>query len=232
MTRSRNVAPPRRPWTAEEVALLRARYADHRSADIAAQIGRPVLHIYSKANKLGLRKSEAFFARDVSGRMLKGGALSVATQFKPGLVPWNKGKHYQALGRSIATQFKPGQMPHTWKPIGSLRVNADGYLQRKCSDTGYPPRDWVSLHRAVWEAEHGPVPPGCVVVFKPGRKTTDEAAITTDAVECITRSQLMARNTVHARLPKPLAKLVQLRGALQRQINRKARQTGEAETHD
>jgi hypothetical protein len=229
MTKSRQIAPPRRPWAPDEVALLCARYAEHRTADIAAQLGRPLKHVYSKATRLGLRKSAAFLQRDVSGRMLKGGALSVATQFKPGSVPWNKGKHYEALGRSIDTQFKPGGTPHTWKPIGSLRINADGYLQRKCSDTRYPPRDWVSIHRSVWEAANGPVPHGCVVVFVPGRKTTDEAAITPDAVECITRRQLMARNTLHALLPKPLAKLVQLRGALARQINRKAKQAQQAQ---
>ena len=153
MTKSRQIAPPRRPWAPDEVALLCARYAEHRTADIAAQLGRPLKHVYSKATRLGLRKSAAFLQRDVSGRMLKGGALIVATQFKPGSVPWNKGKHYEALGRSIDTQFKPGGTPHTWKPIGSLRINADGYLQRKCSDTRYPPRDWVSIHRSVWEAK-------------------------------------------------------------------------------
>ena len=120
----------------------------------------------SKANKLGLRKSAAFFARDLGGRMLKGGRMSVATQFQPGATPWNKGQHYQALGRSIDTQFKPGARPHTWRPVGSLRVNADGYLQRKLTDTRYPPRDWVAVHRTVWEAAHGPVPGQHVVVFK------------------------------------------------------------------
>lgn len=228
MTRSRHVAPPRTAWTPAEEALLRERYPHQRSADIAAALGRPLKHVYSKATKLGLAKSAAFFARDLSGRMLKGGQLSVATQFKHGLVPWNKGQHYQALGRSIDTQFKPGSKPHTWKPVGTLRVNADGYLQRKCTDTGYTPRDWVAVHRLVWEAAHGPVPAGHVVVFLPGRKTLDEAAITLDAVECITRRQLMARNTVHT-LPKPLAQVVQLRGALARQINRKAK---EAQAHE
>ncbi|EMM6737362.1 HNH endonuclease, partial [Pseudomonas aeruginosa] len=41
-----------------------------------------------------------------------------------------------------ATRFKKGQKPHTWLPVGSTRISADGYLQRKISDTGYPPRDW------------------------------------------------------------------------------------------
>jgi hypothetical protein len=34
-------------------------------------------------------------------------------------------------------------------------------------------RNWVAVHRLVWEQAHGPVPPGHIVVFRPGRHTTD-----------------------------------------------------------
>ena len=215
------------PWTPEDVALLRRLYPDTRSADIAAMLGRPVTHIYAKACRLGLGKNTAFYARDLSGRMLAGERQSVATQFRPGNVPWNKGVSYQALGRSLATQFKPGQKPPGWKPIGSLRISSSGHLQRKCTDTHYAPRDWVSVHRLVWEQAHGPLEHGRVVVFKPGRLTTDEARITLDAIECITRRELMERNSVHARYPRELARVAQLRGTLTRQINRKAKETKE-----
>ena len=42
-----------------------------------------------------------------------------------------------------------------------------------------------------------------------------------DNLECITRRENMARNTVH-NLPKPLAETIQLLGALNRQIRRRA----------
>lgn len=203
--------------------MLRRHYADSLTADLAQVLDRPITQVYSRATKLGLAKSEAFRASDKSGRMLKGGALSVPTQFQPGMTPWNKGSHYVAGGRSAETRFKPGIRPHTWKPVGSYRVNADGYLEQKISDTGYPPRDWRGVHRLVWEAANGPTPEGMVVVFKPGRASTDPTLVTLDAVECITRRELMARNTVH-NLPKPLAELVQLRGVINRQINRRAKE--------
>lgn len=225
VTKSRNILPPRRPWTEVELEMLRRYYADSLTADLAQVLDRPITQVYSRAVKLGLRKSEAFQASDKSGRLLKGGKLSVQTQFKPGLVPWNKGtKGIAGVQEACrATQFKPGVRPHTWKPVGSYRVNADGYLDQKVSDTGYGPRDWRGVHRLVWEAANGPTPEGMVVVFKPGRHTTDPTLVTLDAVECITRRELMARNTVH-NLPKPLAELVQLRGVINRQINRRAKE--------
>lgn len=214
------MSAPRRPWTEHEVAMLRAHYADWITADLARAIGRPIGHVFSKAQKLGLRKGEAFLASSASGRILKGGKLGQAHQFQPGMTPWNKGLHYQAGGRAAESQFQPGSKPHTWRPVGSLRINADGYLQRKITDTGYAPRDWQSAHTLAWVEAHGPVPAGHVVVFKPGRRTTDPAAITADAVELVTRRELMARNTVH-NLPRPLAEIAQLRGAIKRQINQR-----------
>ncbi len=80
------------------------------------------------------------------------------------------------------------------------------------------------MHRLVWIAANGPVPEGHIVVFKPGRRTTELKEITPDAVELITRVENMRRNTVHAKYPRELARLVQLRGVLSRQINRKAKE--------
>jgi hypothetical protein len=118
----------------------------------------------------------------------------------------------------VETQFKPGQKPHTWQPVGSERVNADGYRQIKMTDTGYPPKDWVMVHILLYEKHHGPVPKGHVIVFKDKNREHIEI----ENLECISRRDLMLRNTVH-RLPKELVQVVQLKGALQRQINNRIR---------
>ena len=70
------------------------------------------------------------------------------------------------------TQFKPDTRPHTWKPIGSTRLSREGYLQRKISDTGYPPKDWVGVHILMWQEAHGPLPKGFAVSFRIVTKPT------------------------------------------------------------
>jgi hypothetical protein len=57
-----------------------------------------------------------------------------------------------------------------------------------------------------------------VIVFKDKNREHIEI----ENLECISRRDLMLRNTVH-RLPKELVQVVQLKGALQRQINNRIR---------
>ena len=197
-----------RPWSEADLQSLRALYPNINNVELGALFERTARAINVQAVKLGLRKSQQFMDQH-------------STRFKPGLVPWNKGAEYQPGGRCAETQFRPGQRPHTWVPIGSYRLDKTGTLQRKISDDpGGPHKRWRSVHELVWVEHHGPVPAGHVVVFRPGRKQTDPALITIDAVECISRAELMRRNSSWTTLPPELARLVQLRGALTRQINR------------
>lgn len=222
----------RRPWTDAEVALLRWGFADSRTDDLALTLGRSYSTVAQKAAKLGLRKSAAYLASPEAHRL--DGVKGMSTRIQPGSTPWNKGRPGSTGTQPgcRATQFKkgrPAQEARNYVPIGSLRICADGYLERKLTDDPgiVPARRWVAVHRTVWEAAHGSVPAGHIVVFRPGRKTTDLEKITLDALELLTRAENMRRNSVHSKYPPEVARLVQLRGALTRQINRKAK---EAET--
>lgn len=230
MTKSRNINAPRKWWTEADVQLLRDRYADTKTAVLADLLDRDVKTVHHKAQNLGIKKSRETIARMTREAMADPQHPGRTVQFKPGAVPHNKGiKHPKgwAPGNMSATQFKPGNKPHTWLPVGTYAIDPDGSLCLKVNDLpGAKSVRWRQVHRMVWEAANGPTPAGHTVVFKPGRKTTDREQITLDAVECITRAELMRRNTLH-NLPKPLAEIVQLRGVLTRQINRKAK---EAET--
>lgn len=110
-----------------------------------------------------------------------------------------------------------------WLPIGSLRVNSDGYLDRKVRDKGLPQRRWEGVHRLLWRKAHGPIPRGHAVAFRAGRRTTDLDKITLDALELVSRQELMRRNSYHTNYPKEIGLVIQLRAALVRQINRRER---------
>ena len=200
--------PGGRPWSEADLHTLHALYANTNNVELGQLLDRTERAVNAMGKKRGLSKSPEFMAQHTA-------------RFKAGLTPWNAGTRYQAGGRSAETQFKPGQRPHTWVPIGSLRIDRNGLLQRKVSDApGGPHKRWRSVHELVWIEHHGPVPDGHVTVFKPGQKTVDPEQITVDRVECISRAELMRRNSAWTTLPPELARLVQLRGALNRQINR------------
>ena len=237
MTKSRGIKAPRLHWTDAEDALLRDLYPDVPRADAAALLGRTLSSTYQAAYRLGLKKSTAFFGSSASGRITVGAqSLSVInSRFKPGAMPRNKGTHFTAGGRSAETRFKKGTMSgaaqHNYVPIGSLRISKDGYLECKFTDdpTLFPARRWVAVHRQVWEAAHGPIPAKHIIVFRPGMRSAVLGQITADRLECISRAEHAWRNSPRSKSPE-LAKLVQLKGAITRQVNRISREHKERQS--
>lgn len=135
-----------------------------------------------------------------------------ATRFAKGDRAWNKNMKGLQLGGD-AGWFPRRHRPANYQPVGATRIVQDGYLEIKVAEGC---RQWRAWHRIEWEKHHGPIPKGCAVVFKDGNSEHRHI----DNLECLTRSQLMKRNSVH-NLPKELALIAQLKGALQRQINAK-----------
>jgi len=219
----------RHRWTLAEVAFLQDRYPVMATAHIAAALGLDERPVYQKAFALGLRKTPEYLASSEAGRW--DGNRGGATRFQKGLTPWNKGKP-GATGTQDAcraTQFKPGRPAseaRNYKPIGSIRISKDGYAERKVTDdpSVYTARRWVAVHRLVWEAANGPVPPGHAVVFRPGMATSDPDLISTERVELVSRAELMRRNSYHTNYPPEVARVIQLTGAITRQINKRAKE--------
>jgi hypothetical protein len=225
--------PTKQPWTAGELDMMRNVYPHVPASDLAAMLARPIKSIYQKAHDLGLKKSAYFMASDHSGRVQRGkhDPRMIATRFKPGAAAWNKGiagstGHHPACK---ATQFKPGTSPANTMPIGARRIVSQhkGQFQQLEAKTsaakGNNSQRWTPVARLVWQAAHGPVPSGCIVVFKPGTSTTVEAHITLDKLECITRAENARRNHPRERSPE-LGHIVQLKGAITRQVNRITRE--------
>jgi hypothetical protein len=236
MTTTTRKIKPRTIWTPELIAQLRDLYPHQQTEAVAAQLGVDKFAAYNKAAALGIKKSSAFLASELSGRAERGKThpAIAKNRFQKGMTPWNKGRSYQAGGRAKETQFKPGSKPHTWLPIGTYRVvttKGRSYLEQKTNDNpGNANVRWISVMRLVWQAHHGDIPAGHIVVFKdPAQHTTVLEEITIDKLEMIHRSAHAIRNNPHQKNPE-LGKLVQLKGVIQRQINRIAKEQQQGQT--
>lgn len=217
-------------WTKNQVEALRLNFANWPTYLVAYVCGHSYTATARKAKSLGLRKSETFLSGPSSGRT--DGKRGTACRFQKGQTSWNKGTKGVSGNHpnTRRTQFRKGELmgaaKHNYAPIGSLRITRDGALERKVTDDPdtYPARRWVAVARLVWEAANGSIPPGHAVAFREGRATTDEHQITIDALELVSRAELMRRNSYHTRYPKEVAQLIQLKGALNRKINRRSRE--------
>jgi len=211
----------KRLWNPEDDALLVARYPHERTTAIARALRRTLVSTYARARNLGLQKSAEYLASPAACRLRRGGNVGAAGRFTKGHVPANKGLRRPgwAPGRMRETQFRKGERRgvavRLYRPIGTERISKDGYLERKVNDDLPLQARWRAVHLVLWESVHGPVPKGHAIAFL----NRDRRDIRIDNLTCITRRELMARNTVH-NLPKPLAEAVLLLGALNRRIRR------------
>lgn len=198
-----------RHFTKQEDDFLRANYLIMPVTRLSAALGR---------------------AKSVAGQRMKLIGLVVPpeiieqrkkdSRLKTGNVPANKGKKWSEFmskkgqRASRRTTFKKGGLPPTTLYDGCVTIRTDSngdkykYIRVKKAR-------WVSYHSWIWRKKRGRIPKGHIIVFKDG----DQMNCKISNLECISRRENMKRNTVH-NLPKPLALVVQLRGALNRQINK------------
>ena len=211
-----------RAWSEFELEVMRLHYPITTAANLAELFNREVSSVHRKANKLGLAKREGF-AADVARERMTADHPARAHVFPKGHAPANKGLRRPGwtAGDMARTQFKKGQVSVNTMPIGSYRVNGDRFVERKFAQAPGPYTNrWIPLHREIWIAANGPVPKGFVIAFKPGMKTTAPELVTLDRIECISLADNCRRNSFHNRGPE-IAKIVQLRGAITRQINKR-----------
>ncbi len=210
----------RRMWTKTEDRILRRDYAEVPSEWIAAVLGRTVRSVYTRARLKGLKKPETYHSE--AGKKGARHPRSIATRFGKGHVPANKGKRMpeDVYAKVAPTMFRKGNVPRNHRPVGSERVNADGYVEVKVAE----PNKWRMKHRVVWEEANGPIPEGYNIQFR-NRNRQD---VRIENLYLISRAeQLREENSMEARYPEPLRKAIRARGTLKRQItlhNRKRRQ--------
>lgn len=221
----------RRPWTEEERATVKELYPHRPTKEIAAKLGRTITTVYQQAFKLGLEKTQEYLDSPEACRLRRGDNVGAAFRFKPGQEPANKGLRRPGWspGRMKETQFKKGQRTgkaaENWKPVGTILADSEGYLRIKVREHvhGKEPsgfgntKVWPLLARHVYEKHFGPIPPQHLVTYKDGDRSNcapENLVLKSMADNC-------RDNCMWKRLPRELAEVMQLNGALKRQLRRK-----------
>jgi len=109
------------------------------------------------------------------------------SRFKKGGRPVNKGKKWNEFmseagqQNSRKTCFKKGIITHNKKPVGSIRITKDGYMEVKTRE----PNKWEAYHRMMWEETFGEIPKGHIVRFV----TKDKSNVNPFNLELVSRAQ-------------------------------------------
>ena len=112
-------------------------------------------------------------------------------QFLKGHRPWNKGIHWDSGGNSHKTRFTKGHMPQTYKPIGTIRENTDGYFYIKVSDEGPRANRWIPYQKYIWQNYyHKKLPKGMIIIFLDGNKCN----VNINNLAAVTRAEAMYIN--------------------------------------
>ena len=199
------------PWTPAQIKLLCELYPHKRTAEVAIAVGHPASSIYHKVGKkeLNICKTAEFMKSEASGRLVDG-TKGIGNRFQKGHKTWNKGMKGLHIGGE-ETQFKKGNSPRNRKPVGTVVVRTDGYMQTKIAE----PSVWKLTHHLVWE-QAGNTPPvhPFVLRFKDGNQQN----CTIENLELSSKVEMMEKNSVQT-LPPDLRKAIQLHGVLLRTIN-------------
>jgi len=195
----------RKIWTEKEIIELSKVYKNTSTKELAKLFECSISQVYNVAFRLGLKKDENYLKKYVYTI-----EPNVKNQFKKGNKPWNKGiKGLQIGGQE--TQFKKGNKPHNYRPLGSKRIDKDGFTLIKVTEN--KPNNFVLYHRYLWEQHNGKIPKGYVVAFKDGNKSN----ICIDNLELITYEDNMKRNSVH-NLPEELKEIINLKKTITKLI--------------
>ena len=201
------------PWTNEEIEILKELYPDHFAGEICQILHRNKSSVYYMAAKLGLKATPEKISR--SGRISSQNPNVRKCQFPKGHIPQNKGKKVspELYAKMKPTMFKKGQASLNKRPVGSERVNVDGYIEVKVAD----PNKWRLKNRVIWEQHNGKIPPGHNIQFKdrnPLNCTIENLYIISQA------EQMRNENSFLAKYPKELVDVIRLKGALKRRIRK------------
>ena len=200
-----------RKYTPDDDAIIVNEYPHCHTQLIAEKLGRTFQSVATRASRLGVKKTEDYMKTAMDNFMVG----QQKTRYKKGHVPWSAGRKIGTKGRSGETQFKKGYSPHNYLPVGSIRKTSDGYWQKKMTDTGYPPNDWVMVSHLIWQELNGPLPDGYVIKYMDDNKDN----LNPGNLQAMSRED--CARLIMSRIDPGIKKVNQLLGAIQRQLNKR-----------
>lgn len=208
-------------FSEDQINFLKQNYSIKQNSELASLFSCSIHTIENKAHSLGLKKNIEFIRELARERSLAPDHGGRRFLFTKGHLPMNKGKRQeeymsqQSIDKTKATRFKKGHTPKNHKPVGYERITVDGYIEIKVNE----PNVFKLKHRVVWEDHYGPIPKDHNIQFKDGNPLNCEDI---SNLYMISRAnQIKLENSVYARYPEEIAKLIQLKGALKRQLNKR-----------
>lgn len=195
-------------WSQEETEYLRRMYARHSASEIAEVLGRSFYSTESKARNLRLSKPSLCWLpqEDQVAR----------SKYAEGWSPKRIGKLLSRPARGVTKRLmRLGVIrPKIVHPIGQERIDKDGIVWRKVSDTiGADLANWCRVDQIEWEQANGPVPDGFTLMI-----ANKYLPRTPENLRLIRKDELWGTIT-GTLLPPEARELVQLK----RQIEREAK---------
>lgn len=210
----------KRDLNSVEREFIELNYAHCKTEHIARVLGCPIDRIYRFAYAACLKKDPEYLKSEYCGRKSKGCSGNEFT-FKKGHIPANKGKRMPPEVYEVAKKsfFKPGNLP--------VNTKYDGYISKRKDKTGrvylyirVSLGKFELLHRNMWEAENGKIPPGHVITFKDGNSQN----CTIDNLEMITMYENRLRNSFAEVVPPELQPIKRMIAGVKTRITKQKRQ--------
>lgn len=137
------------------IDFMRVNYATYRVPELTQKVNQ----------KFGTEFKENQIASCLKNRGITSGRTGF---FKKGELPWNAGT--KGVMKANSGTFQKGRVPHNWRPVGSERVNVEGYVEIKTAEPGM----WELKQRVEYARLVGEIPPHHCIRFRDGDRKNME----------------------------------------------------------
>lgn len=175
--------------------------------------------------KFGMNLSESAIANRKNKLGLHNGING--GQFVKGQVPYNKGKKWseymskKGQENSRKTTFSKGNTPWATRPVGSERIDTEGYVYKKVAE----PNKWKLKHRVIYESMYGNIPTGYKLIFADGNRQNldiDNLVLVSPSEQLImNRKHLFSKEGEFTKTGAIIAKVINKTNKLKRKENNK-----------